>query len=179
MFSQGTISGKITDKQTNQGLPSATVAIKGTPTSVITDNEGNFLLQKVAPGKVTLTISYIGYETVVTQVDVSDNNTSLVNAYLNVDVHIGSTVVVTASNRAEKIMNAPASISVLGVKDFEQFAGSNINEIVSKVNGIQFSRSGVDWISFNARNFNSGGNLKVLPMVDGRLNKGALSAGVP
>jgi hypothetical protein len=40
------------------------------------------------------------------------------------------------------MVNAPASISVFGVKDFEQFAGSNINELASKVNGLQFARSG-------------------------------------
>ncbi|HJS53680.1 MAG TPA: TonB-dependent receptor, partial [Chitinophagaceae bacterium] len=112
-------------------------------------------------------------------VEVIDNNTSTVNESLIPDPRVGSTVVVTASNRPEKIVNAPASISVLGVKDFDQFAGSNINEMVSKVNGVQSNRSGVDWIGFNARNFNSGGALKVIELIDGRLAKSALSAGVP
>ena len=179
LFSQGTIRGNVTDKQNHQGLPGATITIKGASTSVIADNEGNFLLQKIKPGQITLIISYVGYETLEILVEVNENNTLSVNESLNPDTRVGSTVVVTASNRPEKITNAPASISVLGVKDFDRFAGSNINELVSKVNGIQFSRSGVDWISFNARNFNSGSNLKVLPLVDGRLNKGALSAGVP
>ncbi|HEX3164687.1 MAG TPA: TonB-dependent receptor, partial [Chitinophagaceae bacterium] len=179
LFSQSTIKGNVTDKQTHQGLPGATITIKGASTSVIADNEGNFLLPKIKPRKVTLIISYVGYETMEILVEVNDNDTPSVNPSLNPDTRVGSTVVVTASNHPEKITNAPASISVLGIKDFDQFAGSNLNELVSRVNGIQFSRSGVDWISFNARNFNSGGNLKVLPLVDGRLNKGALSAGVP
>ena len=179
LIAQGSIRGKVTEKQTNEGLAGATVAIKGSSRSVITDNDGNFLLPKVKPGKVTLKISYVGYESIEREVDVADNITSVVDAPLNVDARVGSTVVLTASNRREKIVNAPASISVFGVKDFDQFAGSNVNEMVSKANGIQIFRSGVDWISFNARNFNSGGNLKVLQLVDGRLNRAALSANVP
>jgi iron complex outermembrane receptor protein len=179
MFSQGTISGRITEKQTQEGLPRATVAVKGTPISVITDNDGNYLLQKIKPGKHTLTISYVGYITTEITVEVTDGITLPVNVPLEIDPRVGNTVVVTASNRREKIVNAPASISVLGVKDFEEFAGSNINELVSRVNGIQFQRSGIDWISFNVRNFNSGGNLKVLQFVDGRLNRAALSANLP
>ena len=178
LFSQGIIKGKVTEKQTNEGLAGATVAIKGSSVSVITDNDGNFLLQKIRPGKQTLTFSYVGYESIEMTVEVVDDSTFFVNVPLNVDIRVGSTVVVTASNRPEKIVNAPASISVFSVKDFERFAGSNINEMVSKVNGIQIIRSGVDWISFNARNFNSGGNLKVLQFVDGRLNRAALSANV-
>ena len=179
LFSQAIIRGKVVEKQTNEGLAGATVAIKGSAASVITDNGGNFLLQKVKPGKLILTISYVGYERVELPVEVVDDSTYFLNVPLSVDARVGSTVVLTATSRPEKIVNAPASISVFGVKDFEQFAGSNINEMISKVNGIQIARSGVDWISFNARNFNSGGNLKVLQFVDGRLNRAALSANIP
>ncbi len=179
LFSQATISGKITEKQSGEVLPRATVAVKGTSISVTTDNEGNFLLQKIKPGKIILSISYVGYETLEISVEVADKNIFGVNESLNPDPRVGSTIVVTASNRPEKIVNAPASISVFGVKDFDQFAGSNINEMVSKISGVQFIRSGVGWISFNARNFNSGGTNKVIQLVDWRLAKAALSAGLP
>ena len=48
VFSQtaGSISGKITDKQTNEALPGATVTIKGTQTSTVTNNEGVFYIPK-------------------------------------------------------------------------------------------------------------------------------------
>ena len=53
VFSQtaGSISGKITDKQTNEALPGATVTIKGTQISAVTNNEGYFIFQKVNVGK--------------------------------------------------------------------------------------------------------------------------------
>ena len=179
LFSQGIIRGKVTERQTKVGLAGATVTIKGSSASVITDNDGNFLLPKVKPGKQTLTVTYVGYKSTEMFVEVVGDSTFFANVPLNVDARVGSTVVVTASNRPEKIINAPASISVFGVKDFDQFAGSNVNELVSKANGIQFLRSGVEWISFNARNFNSGGNSKVMQLIDGRLARAALSLGLP
>ena len=178
-FSQGSIKGLITDKQTNEGLPGATVAIQGSEVSTISDNDGFFLLPKLKTGTVTLKISYVGYQDMEIQVDITDNNATQVNASLTVDPRAGSAVIITASNRREKIINAPASIKLFGVNDFNQFAGSNTNEMVSQANGIQFLRSGVEWIYFNARNFNSGGNLKVLQFVDGRLNRAALSLNLP
>jgi outer membrane receptor for ferrienterochelin and colicins len=179
LLSQGIIRGKVIERQTHEHLAGASIAIKGSSASTIANNDGTFLLHNVEPGKLTLIISYVGYEQAEMPVEVVDDSTSFVNVLMNVDARVSSTVVLTATQRRERIVNAPASISVFGVKDFEQFAGSNINELASRVNGLQFIRSGVDWISFNARNFNSGGNLKVLQLVDGRLNRAALSANTP
>ena len=46
----GTLTGKVTDKQANEGLPGATVLIKGTSTSAITNNEGIFIFRKISNG---------------------------------------------------------------------------------------------------------------------------------
>ena len=118
LFSQAIIRGKVVEKQTNEGLAGATVAIKGSAASVITDNGGNFLLQKVKPGKLILTISYVGYERVELPVEVVDDSTYFLNVPLSVDARVGSTVVLTATSRPEKIVNAPASISVSGGNGF-------------------------------------------------------------
>ena len=50
-FSQnnGSVNGKVTDKQTNDVLPGATVSIKGTAISAVTNNEGNFIIKKLKP----------------------------------------------------------------------------------------------------------------------------------
>lgn len=180
-FSQnnGTVSGKVTNKQTNEVLPGATVSIKGTAKSAVTNNEGNFIIKKLKPGKIILEISYVGYETVDTAVTITDGETTTANMGLNQDERIGNAVVVSASKRPEKITSAPASIQLIGSKDFEQFAGSNTGELVSKVQGIEYTRSGVDGVRFNARGFNNGFNSKVVQLVDGRNCMTALSGGLP
>jgi iron complex outermembrane receptor protein len=181
IFSQsiGSISGKITDKQTNGPLPGATVTIKGTQTSKITNNEGYFKFQKVNAGNIILVISYVGYETTEYPVTIVEGKTEDANISLETDERTGNAVVVSASKRREKITNAPASIQVIGVKDFTQFAGSNVGELVSKVQGVEYTRNGVTDITFNARGFHSAFNNKVFHLVDSRNSMSPLSASLP
>ena len=178
-FSQNnsSVTGIVTDMQTNEALPGATVTIKSTSVSVVTDNKGKFLLQKIGTGEIILVISYIGYETREMPIKVSEG-TNIASVSLSIDERSGNAVVVSASKRLEKITNAPASIQVIGTKDLTQFAGSNVNELVSKVQGIEYTRSGVDEITFNARGFNSAFNIKVFQLVDGRNSMSALSGGI-
>ena len=180
-FSQnsGSVNGKVTDKQTNEALPGATVSIKGTLTSTVTNYEGNFIIKTSKIGTIVLEVSYVGYETVELIVTVTGGGTTKADASLSTDERVGNSVVVSASKRPEKITNAPASIQIIGSKDLEQFAGSNASELVSKVQGIEYTRSGVDGMTFNARGYNSAFNNKVVQLVDGRNCMAALSGGVP
>src|SRR5689334_4525993 len=181
LFSQtGAISGKVTDRQSNEALAGATVTIEGSLNSAVTNNDGNFSFQKVNVGKVVLRISYVGYETLQLPVKVNENATAVINPVLEIDDQIGNAVVViSASRHPEKITDAPASIHVIGVKDFDQFPGSNISELVSRIQGVEYTRSGIDGITFNARGFHSAFNNKVLDLVDGRNSMAALSGGLP
>ena len=181
VFSQstGSISGKIIDKQTNEGLAGATVTIKGTLISVVTNNEGSFAFPKVNVGKVILVISYIGYETIEFLVTIDEGKKVIDNISLAIDDRMGNAVVVSASRRREKITDAPASIHVIGRKELEQFTGSNTFELLSKVPGVEFTRTGVDHASINARGLNSAFNGKVFQMVDNRNSMTALSGSLP
>ncbi len=56
------ISGKVTDKNSQEPVIGASVLIEGTTNGTITDVDGNFTLSNV-PSKGTLAVSYIGYTT--------------------------------------------------------------------------------------------------------------------
>jgi len=90
-----------------------------------------------------------------------------------------SEIIITSLLRPEKITRVPASIRVLTYKDFNQFAGSNSFEIISKLQGVEFTRYGVDGTTFNARGLNNAFNNKILQIVDGRISTSALSGGLP
>jgi iron complex outermembrane receptor protein len=181
VFSQtaGSISGKITDKQKNEALPGATVTIKGTQASTVTNNEGFFIFQKVGIGKIILVISFVGYETTEFHATIEDGITVPANVRLSIDERTGNAVVVSASKRPEKITDAPASIQVIGRKELEQFTGSNTFELLSKVPGVEFIRTGVDHASINARGLNNAFNGKIFQIVDGRNSMTALSGSLP
>jgi outer membrane receptor for ferrienterochelin and colicins len=181
VFSQntGSISGKIIDKQTNEALRGATVAIKGTQASMVTNNEGYFKFQKVNVGKIILVITYVGYEAIELTAIITEGQPNVANAALSIDERIGNAVVVSASRRPEKITDAPASIQVIGKKELEQFTGSNTFELLSKVPGVEFTRTGVDHASINARGLNNAFNGKVFQMMDGRNSMTPLSGSLP
>jgi outer membrane receptor for ferrienterochelin and colicins len=88
-------------------------------------------------------------------------------------------VVITSLLRPEKITRAPASIQVLTTHDLNRFAGSNTGELYSTIQGVEFTRYGVDGITFNARGLNSAFNNKILQIVDGRISTSPLSGGLP
>ncbi|QYA26128.1 TonB-dependent receptor [Gramella sp. MT6] len=88
-------------------------------------------------------------------------------------------VMVTSLLRPQKITRAPASIQVITSRDLGLFAGSNTGELISRIQGLEFTRYGVDGITFNSRGLNSAFNNKILQIVDGRISTAALSGGLP
>ena len=79
LFAQisGNISGKVIDKKTNEPLPYVTIVVKHDATLVtggITNETGNFEINKLVPQKYTLEIQFIGYKTLIKEVDLSENS---------------------------------------------------------------------------------------------------------
>jgi len=57
----GSISGKVLDKVSGEGLPGANVFIDGTAFGTATALDGSFSLVKIPAGEYELTVRYIGY----------------------------------------------------------------------------------------------------------------------
>lgn len=170
LFGQETGSLQVTiiDKQTGQTLPGATITIKGTNLSVVANSQGYYIIPKINPGEFLIAISFVGYEISEVPVKITAGNPSVINVELNIDSRLGNAVVVSASRRAEKITNAPASIRVIGAKELDDFSGSNVFQLASYQQGVEYVRTGIDYVALNARGFNKAANSKVLQIVDGR-----------
>jgi iron complex outermembrane receptor protein len=175
----GKITGKVTDRISGEPLVGATVTLRGSNSSTITDNNGAFTLSNLRSGKGNLVISYVGYADMVQGVNITTGGSETVDVTMTVSNRPGDEVVVTASKRAEKITRAPASISVISARDFEQSSSFNIGELASKIQGVEFVRTGVTGVGFNARGFNNAFNAKILLMTDGRNSMMAGSSGLP
>ncbi|GAB2965902.1 SusC/RagA family TonB-linked outer membrane protein [Hymenobacter coalescens] len=85
------ISGRVTDRATGEGLPGATVLVKGTTNGVSTNSDGTFSLNAPAEGG-TLQVSSVGYLTVERAIGTD----SQINIGLSGDTKQLSEVVVTA-----------------------------------------------------------------------------------
>jgi hypothetical protein len=73
-FGQYSIKGKVTDSQTGDPIPFASVLLKGTSTGISTDFEGNYLIQAKVLSD-SLIVSYLGYVSGVKSLAQESNQT--------------------------------------------------------------------------------------------------------
>ncbi len=100
---QKTISGTVTDAQTEETLPSANILIKDTYRGTITNSNGNFsftIPESLLPA--TLLIRYIGYET--QQLTITKNSSAKHNISLKPSVTKMQEIVVTDEDPGMRIM---------------------------------------------------------------------------
>jgi hypothetical protein len=81
---KATITGKVTDKLSNEELVGVIIDVEGTDISVFTDINGEYKLKNLKSGKYTLNIKYISYkETVVENINIEASSTENVNIQLS------------------------------------------------------------------------------------------------
>lgn len=174
---RGTVTGKVTDSATGEALPGATVVVDGATGGTSTDREGSFSIS-VEAGARSLLISYIGYQTATVPVNVTAGQATSADVALDPTGIRGSEVVVSASRRAEKLTNAPATISVVNAKAIAELPSFNVAELLGRQKGLDYVRSGVLGIGVNARGFNSAFNPKNLQINDNRFSS-LIATGLP
>jgi TonB-linked SusC/RagA family outer membrane protein len=135
----GSVSGKVLD-ETGLPLPGASVVVKGTTRSTSTDGNGNFKLAGLSNGSITLSASFIGYQTLDKAVSVSANAT--VNFQLVPDAQKLNEVVVIGYGTAEK-KNLTGSITTVSAKDFQKGTISTPEQLIQgKVAGVNIISGG-------------------------------------
>lgn len=131
------ITGHVTDDM-NEPLIGASILVVGTTNGVITDLDGNFVIQ-VRQGTVKLKISYVGYETQTVTIPAN----GIVNIKMNSDSQILSDVVVIGYGTTRK-SDLTGSVSNVSSKDFNAGLISSPEQLINgKVSGVQIlSNSG-------------------------------------
>lgn len=108
-----TISGTVTDAESSESIPGATVAIKGTTSGTITDFNGFYEIQ-VNEGDV-LTFSFIGYGTE----EVAIGSQSTLNVQLGVDIQSLDEVIVTGYGQTQNRVTVSTSVQSISPKTIE------------------------------------------------------------
>lgn len=124
-----TIRGRVTDKESKTPLQGANIVLLDVEplTGTITDNNGNFRLNKVALGRQSIQVSYIGYKPAVFQsILVNSVKEIVLEVELEESVVMGSAVVITAQARKDETRNQMAVVSArsFSVEETEKYAGS-------------------------------------------------------
>jgi outer membrane receptor protein involved in Fe transport len=94
---KGKIAGIVIDAQTNEPLVGANIIITDTFLGATTDQEGNYFIINIPPGKYQVESLYIGYRTVViSDVQVSIDQTSHINFQMQEEMLESETIEVMA-----------------------------------------------------------------------------------
>jgi hypothetical protein len=124
-----TIKGKVVDTDTRQSLPGANIIISGSEplTGTVTDEDGNFKLPPVAPGRYTLIISFTGYHPLtIPEIAVSSAKEVMLYPELKEKILEAKEVVIRANAEKDKAINNMAAISArsFSVEETRRYAGS-------------------------------------------------------
>ena len=161
----GSISGRVMDASLNQPLPYVNVIIKDVNgkviTGAITDDNGNFSIDKIPEGNVAVNITYIGFKTVTKNVTLGKGNykVNLVNILLSEDNESLSEVVVVGevSTIQQKIDRKVITVG----KDLTT-AGPTASDIMNNIPSVN--------LDAQSGNVSLRGNANVQVMVDGKLS---------
>lgn len=123
-----TISGKIYDELTQEPLSFATVVVQNTDPLIGTtaDVNGEFRLDEVPLGRISLEVSYIGYETLlIPEIEVTAAKAVQMNIGLGLATTQLDEVVVRPNISKQKPLNRMASVSarMLSIEEASRFAG--------------------------------------------------------
>jgi TonB-dependent SusC/RagA subfamily outer membrane receptor len=130
------ITGKITDEN-NQGLPGASVVVKGTTNGTTTDLDGNYKL--TVPEEATIILSFVGY---LTQEVILGTRTVL-DLQMQLDAEQLQEVVVTALGIKKDRKTLGYATSNVASKEFTENRTPNfVNALQGKIAGVNITTMG-------------------------------------
>ncbi len=144
---KGTITGKITDSETGHGLPGANVALIGTSLGAVTGLDGVYSIANVTPGACKLRVTYIGYKTFETTLEVD------AGAMVKRDIKMksialeGGNVTITAQAEGQmqainQQLTAKTVTSVVSKAQIQELPEANAAEAVGRLPGVSLERNG-------------------------------------
>lgn len=141
----GTITGTISD--TGGSLPGVNILIVGTSQGVITDLSGNFRISGLSAGNYTLQLSYIGYQTLSQEVQLSEGETvslgtiELTNSTIGLEEVVVKGSYLPSQIRALNIQkNAPNIQNVIAADGIGKLPDRNAAEAVQRIPGVSIER---------------------------------------
>ncbi|MGD8779891.1 MAG: TonB-dependent receptor [Ignavibacteria bacterium] len=147
LFGSGKVNGTVVDSLSQESLVGANVFLVGTSLGGAVDIEGNYEIHAIPPGEYTVKCTYIGYVAKETRVTVVDNQTTVLDFQLAVDVIEGSEVVVygQALGQAAAInqqVTSNAIVNVVSEQKIKELPDANAAEALGRLPGVSIVRSG-------------------------------------
>jgi TonB-dependent receptor len=137
----GEIQGTITDATTHEVMIGVNVTLKGTSLGSSSDVYGKYIINAIPPGSYSLKVSYIGYLSKETTVEVKMGSTLELNFSLKAQAIEGEEVVITAQARGQhEAINQQLSSStitnIVSSEKIRELPDQNAAAAISRLPGI-------------------------------------------
>jgi outer membrane receptor for ferrienterochelin and colicins len=162
----GRIQGLV--RKANKSIGGVDVFLEELSLSRMTDNNGSYSFNDIPPGKYTL-IFTLG-ENSVTREDivVTANTTTPCEVDVEWEILLAHSITVHGvSRKTERIVDAPAAVTVLEEAEIEREAAhGQLPKILETTLGVDSTQSGLYDFNFNARGYNTSLNRRILTLID-------------
>ena len=170
----GTLSGKVMGPG-GEAVPGANIVVSGRDLPVgeigaVTDGEGAFRIEGLPAGEYRLDISHIGYQALTQEgVGIVAGGELDLELVLEAEIIMLGQNVVSASRRQEKILDAPASVSVVEAREIRDRPALSIGEHIRDLPAVDYSQTGLSQSNVVVRGFNNIFSGALLTLSDNRI----------
>ena len=166
----GGITGTVSRVAAGVRLTNVIVGVSGSGIAASTGADGRFVLPRVPAGPQTLQVRSLGFAPLAVPVEVVAGRTVTVDITMQpLALRLSDVIVSTASRSPERIVEAPAAISVVSPQIIAALAPTGqVPLVLTSVPGVDIVQNGVNDFNINARGFNSSLTRRVLVLEDGR-----------
>ena len=168
-----TLNVTVTDARTDNRLNNVSITVThedGAVTQGVSSATGAFEILDLATGVYTITASSPGYtEAVMTDVALGDEETKSLEIALSSETIQLEKVSVTASRRREKVLEAPASVALIGDSEIKDRVAPSVTEHLKSVRAVDVVTAGLGASYVVVRGFNNVFSGSLLSLVDNRI----------
>ena len=157
-----TIKGEILDNTNNEALIGATILIKDSDKGTTTDFDGAFEMN-VPALPVTVTVSYIGYESKDFVIETEEKQV----LKLGEDAVNLVEVEVVGQGVTDKVKAAPLTVESLDIKAIKETPAENFYDGLGALKGVDLTAASLGFKVINTRGFNSTSPVRSLQIIDG------------
>ena len=144
LYSQGIVTGKVTDSKTGEALYGAQVLLEGTTLGSETDTSGRFNITNVQPGTYNVIFHYLGYENkTISTLTIKSNETQTVNTTLGTKEEVLKTVTLTGQKTRNtenavvaEIKNATSIVSGVSAAQIQKSQDRSAADVVKRIPGV-------------------------------------------
>lgn len=150
----GSLKGKVIDNETGAALVGANISVVGTSMGAATDANGDYTIAGIPPGAYQLSVSYIGYMSATSSVNV------IVDEAATVDIGLDATAIklseiITEVSRAE-VGKTPAAFTNVSAEELsDRYTTQDIPALLAHTPGVFANSNGLGEAQIYIRGFNT------------------------